>query len=238
MAFLVAALVSPSAGIAYADVEDAVDAAPAAVLLEEATEDGSGGDPSDDATVAYVVPRARVVVENGPLAECEFLLCLNDANNEVLDEATNDSGGDVHFSRLSFTAHDLDTDSETGKPVATTFTYHISELPQDERRYAYDASIIQMSVVVTPGEDGTVHADVAYGRLDGNGSLQPTDDPTFTNRFNTVALNKVCRSREEPHDPLPGVHYGLWMVNFDGEDFLPGPWAQPTRSGGINAGVR
>lgn len=222
VASLVAAIALPPTGMAYADAGDAPDAAPAAILLEEALENASGNDLPEDATVAHVVPQVRTVIENGPLAGCEFSLGLYDANGEELDEATNDSEGDVSFSQLSFTADDMDTDGQTGKPIATTFTYSISELPQDQRLYVYDESVIQLSIVLTPGEDGAIQADVAYGRSLGNGSSEPIDDPTFTNRFNTVAIHQVVREREEPHDPLAGVHCGLWMVNPNGDDWYLG----------------
>lgn len=222
LAALAVALLLPPAGVAYASVEDDTDAAPAATLGAGATDDSSGNDHSDSASVAHVVPQVSTVIENGPLTGYEFSLVLKDANNQELDEVTNDSDGNVSFSQLDFTAHDLDVDAETGKPVATTFTYYVSELPDDERLYVYDKGIIKVSVTVAPVDDGTLQADVAYARLDDDGNQEPIDEPTFTNRFVTVLFHHIVRDRMEPYDPLPSVHYGLWMVNPNGEDWYMG----------------
>lgn len=221
LASLAVALLLPPTGVAYANDGEKADIAPAAMLLAGAADDSSGNS-SDDTPVAHVVPQVFTVIENGPLSGYEFSFVLKDANNQELDEAINDANGNVSFSQLDFTAHDLDIDAETGKPGATTFTYYVSELSDDESRYVYDKGVIEMSVTVAPTDDGTLRADVAYARLDGNGNPQPIDEPTFTNRFVTVPIHHTFRSSIEPYDPLPGVHYGLWMVNPNGEDWYMG----------------
>lgn len=200
---LVLALLLLSSGVAYADVAD-------------------GDSSSGDVPVVSVVPQVRVAVENGPVLSDAFLFTLSDHAGEELQTRFNDSEGYVSFSRLSFTTDDLNTDSETGQPIATIFTYDVSQLIDDESTYVYDMGTIRMSVTVAPGEDGALQTDVAYVRLAGEGDPEPTDDPTFVNRYVTVIIHEVKRSREEPYDPLPGAHYGLWMVNPDGEDFYMG----------------
>jgi pilin isopeptide linkage protein len=125
---------------------------------------------------------------------------------------SNDANGRVSFGDFTYGAADA------GK----TFTYTIAEVAGTDETVIYDSSLIRLTVRVTKNADGAIVAEGTYEGTTDGGTYAVTDNPTFVNEYDTVAIHAVKRSREEPYDPLPGAHYGLWMVNPGGEDVYMG----------------
>ncbi|MDO4806961.1 MAG: DUF5979 domain-containing protein [Coriobacteriales bacterium] len=160
-------------------------------------------------------PAVSKVLKNGILKGGEFQFAIyegDSAQGTPLKTAPNDANGKVSFGDFQYGPEDIN------KP----FTYTIVEVKGTDETVAYDDEVIKLSVSVTAGEGGAVVATGTYTQADESGVIKATDNPTFINEYDTIVIHAVKRSREEPYDPLPGAHYGLWMLNPNGEDVYMG----------------
>ncbi|MBR3316438.1 MAG: hypothetical protein IKG21_01270 [Atopobiaceae bacterium] len=171
---------------------------------------------SDRMAVASFEPAVNKVLENGYLKGGEFEFALyagTNATGNALQTARNDANGRVAFGAIEYDASD----------VGKTYTYTVIENNLKDEAIAYDTDAITINVSVAQGSDGALETKATYSKHDANGAIVETDTPsTFMNRYNSIVLRTWKKSREEPHDPLPGAHYGLWMINPGGEDVYMG----------------
>jgi pilin isopeptide linkage protein len=160
-------------------------------------------------------PAVKKVLKNGILTGGEFQFAIyagDKAEGEPLEVVTNDANGSVSFDAIFF------DDSNIGQ----TYEYTIVEVPTDDETVVFDENPIRLTIKVSEGEDHEVVAEGTYSKATDGATYEKADDPTFVNTFDTIVIHAVKRSREEPYDPLPGAHYGLWMVNPNGEDVYMG----------------
>lgn len=160
-------------------------------------------------------PAVSKVLKNGYLKGGEFQFAIYEgdkAEGDALKTVSNDANGKVSFGDFTYGPADA------GK----TFTYTIVELAGTDETVVYDNEPIKLTVKVTKNADGAIVAEGTYEDATDNGTYVVTDNPTFVNEYDTIAIHAIKRSREEPYDPLPGAHYGLWMVNPGGEDVYMG----------------
>lgn len=179
-------------------------------------------EPDAAAGEAEVTIRVRTVLENMPLLDDTFEFALVDSAGTHLQTAYNAGDGSVTFEPLSFTPDDLDRNPDAGDPAATTLAYAVTEATGTDDEMLYCTGVVRATVTLTPQSDGALVAEVSYAYSDDGQNFEATSDPCFANRYSTITIHTVKRMREEPHDPLPGVHLGLWMVNPEGEDFYLG----------------
>ncbi|MDO4806785.1 MAG: FctA domain-containing protein, partial [Coriobacteriales bacterium] len=167
------------------------------------------------ARVASYQPTVRKVLKNGVLKGGEFQFALyegTDTTGQPLQVVSNDVNGAVSFDAITY------TDANVGQ----TYTYTIVEQPSSDETVVIDDHAIRLAIKVSEGAEGQIVVEGTYSDVDQSGALTQTTDPTFVNNYDTIVIHAVKRSREEPYDPLPGAHYGLWMVNPDGEDVYMG----------------
>lgn len=164
-------------------------------------------------------PAVRKVLKNGVLKGEDFKFAIyagESAEGEPMDIVSNDINGRVSFDPIPYGASDI------GK----TYKYTIVEQSSDDKTIEYDKNPIKLTVKVSEGTDGEVIAEGTYESANDNGQYTVTDDPTFINTYSTVMIHTIKRSREVNnegvYDGLPGAHYGLWMVNPNGEDVYLG----------------
>lgn len=170
---------------------------------------------SDATSVTSFVPAVHKILKNGVLRSGEFSFAMyegNDTNGRLLQTATNDANGAIAFDAIEYKPADI------GK----TFTYTFVENNTGDETIAYDTDVIRLTVTVGRGSDGEVKADANYAKFNVDGTPDTNSPDTFINEYDTIVIHAIKRSREEPYDPLPGAHYGLWMVNPDGEDVYMG----------------
>ena len=160
-------------------------------------------------------PAVRKILKNGVLHSGQFSFALYEGTNTTgtpLSTATNDSNGTVAFDSIQYGPAD----------VGKTYTYSIVE----DATGASDAIVTDkgtITLTVTVAEqDGAIVATPSYTKVDADGKAVTTDPDTFIIEYDSIVIRTIKRSREEPHDPLPGAHYGLWMVNPTGEDVYMG----------------
>ncbi|MDO4538126.1 MAG: FctA domain-containing protein, partial [Coriobacteriales bacterium] len=106
--------------------------------------------------------------------------------------------------------------------IGKTYTYTIVENDTGDETVVYDDSAIKLTVTLSAGADGEVIANASYSKVALDGTVATDNTDTFINEYDSIVIHAVKRSREEPYDPLPGAHYGLWMVNPGGEDVYMG----------------
>ena len=170
---------------------------------------------ADKTSFTNFEPAVRKVMKNGVLRRGEFSFSLYEGEAAVgqpLDTASNDINGMVAFDMIPYGPSDVDktynyTIVENGDGVPNTITY--------------DKSTIRLSVVVSQ-KDGAIVAEPTYTKFDVDGKAITDNPNTFVNEYDSIVIRTIKRSREEPHDPLPGAHYGLWMINPNGEDVYMG----------------
>ncbi|MBO7674590.1 MAG: hypothetical protein J6S63_06235 [Atopobiaceae bacterium] len=171
------------------------------------------------ALIGSFEPAVRKVLRNGILHGGEFQFAIfagAEAMGEPMQIVTNDANGRVSFDSILFTSDD----------IGSTYTYTIVEIPTRDDAIVYDANKITLDLAIGQDENGAIQIESSYSAVDADGDYSQTADPVFVNAYDTIVIHTVKRSREEnefgEHDGLPGAHYGLWMVNPDGEDVYMG----------------
>ena len=120
------------------------------------------------ATSGSWTPDATKVLKGSQLANAQFEFMLLDAQGKVLQTATNDAEGKVHFQTIQYTAEDH------GK----TFEYSIVEVNDSQDNLTYDNHAAKVSVTVEDNGDGTMTVTPVYG-VGGEGNI-------FTNLWKLV----------------------------------------------------
>ena len=120
------------------------------------------------ATSGSWTPDATKVLKGSQLANDQFEFMLLDAQGNVLQTATNDAEGKVHFQTIQYTAEDH------GK----TFEYSIVEVNDSQDNLTYDNHTAKVSVTVEDNGDGTMTVTPVYGVGD--------EGNTFTNLWKLV----------------------------------------------------
>ena len=120
------------------------------------------------ATSGAWTPDATKVLKGSQLANDQFEFMLLDAQGNVLQTATNDAEGKVHFQTIQYTAEDH------GK----TFEYSIVEVNDSQDNLTYDNHTAKVSVTVEDNGDGTMTVTPVYGVGD--------EGNTFTNLWRLV----------------------------------------------------
>ena len=177
-------------------------------------------------------PEIRKVLENGALKAGEFTFELRDADGNLIGTATNDENGLVRFDAIRYER----TAAANAKPEMVaqadgteTYTYTVREVAGTESAIIYSDEAITFTVTVSE-QDGDL---VAESDFEGGESVEV---PTITNRYDTVKVHAIKYSREDLErgikTPLVGAHYGLWMVNPDGNDVYIG-----TQTSGEDGGL-
>lgn len=170
---------------------------------------------ADKTSFTNFEPAVRKVMKNGVLRRGEFSFSLYEGEAAVgqpLDTASNDINGMVAFDMIPYGPSD----------VGKTYNYTIVENGDGvPNTITYDKSTIRLSVVVSQ-KDGAIVAEPTYTKFDVDGKAITDNPNTFVNEYDSIVIRTIKRSREEPHDPLPGAHYGLWMINPNGEDVYMG----------------
>ncbi len=159
-------------------------------------------------------PAVRKVLQSGKLKGGEFEFSIyagSEVSGDALETVTNDANGMVKFNPMQFGTSDIGPHE-----------YTIVERAGNDEAILYDKDPIKLTVTVSEGEGGEIVASGVYKDKNDEGQYVETDDPTFVNAYDSIVIHTVKRSREEPYDPLPGAHYGLWMVNPDGPDIYMG----------------
>ena len=97
-----------------------------------------------------VTPVATKTLTGRALADGEFTFAVTDADGKTVSTGTNDAGGNVNFTPITFT--------ETG-----TYTYTISEVNGRQDTIIYDDATFGLVVTIADdGQGGLVAADVNY----------------------------------------------------------------------------
>ena len=173
------------------------------------------------AQVTYFMPEVRKVMENGVLSGGEFKFELRNAEGTVIDDATNDADGNVSFKAIEYTD-------------AGDFTYTITEVNGGAAAIKYSSIEAKLTVKVTKDADGKLTAKASYSYTDDAGKAVTCDPakgeyPTFVNQYDTIIVKAFKGTREfdangkaYAGEGLPGAHYGLWMVNPNGNDVYLG----------------
>ena len=173
------------------------------------------------AQVTYFMPEVRKVMENGVLSGGEFTFELRNAEGTKIDEATNDENGNVSFKAIEYTD-------------AGEFTYTITEVNGGAAAIKYSSIEAKLTVKVTKDADGKLTAKASYSYTDDAGKAVTCDPakgeyPTFVNQYDTIIVKAYKGTREfdangkaYAGEGLPGAHYGLWMVNPNGNDVYLG----------------
>lgn len=166
--------------------------------------------------VASFEPAVHKVLKSGVLKGGEFEFSIyagTEVSGNALETVTNDANGTVKFNAMQFGTSDIGTHE-----------YTIVERAGTDEAILYDKDPIKLTVTVSKSEsgDGELLVNGVYEDKNEEGQYVQTDNPTFVNSYDSIVIHTVKRSREEPYDPLPGAHYGLWMVNPNGEDIYMG----------------
>lgn len=171
---------------------------------------------SDSTAFTNFEPAVKKVLKSGVLKGGDFSFSMyagDGVNGDALQTTYNDVNGVASFGSIRYDTSDI------GK----TYTYTIVENNTGDEAIVYDTDHIKVEVKVDKGENGAVVANATYTKLDVDGKQVTTDAPdTFVNSYENIVIHTIKRSREEPYDPLPGAHYGLWMINPDGENVYMG----------------
>lgn len=175
---------------------------------------------AESVRTAFYTPKVRKVLTGGILKKDEFSFTLRGSDGTPISTVSNDASGTVAFGTLSYGSED----------VGMTYVYTISENAGTDTAILYDTHVITLTVQVSEADDGSLVVTDAYYVSDSTGGLVRTDDPTIINAYDNIVIHAVKRTREFNEDGtinndaegLPGAHYGLWMVNPDGEDIYMG----------------
>ncbi|MBR3226693.1 MAG: hypothetical protein IKF78_15365 [Atopobiaceae bacterium] len=164
-------------------------------------------------------PAVSKILKNGILKGNDFQFAIYEgdkAEGDALKVVGNDVNGKVSF------GDDSGGFKYDESCVGNTYKYTIVEVPGSDDAIVYDSDQVKLTVEVSKDANGAIIAKGSYEKGNSTDGFKATDEPTFINNYDNIVLRTIKRSREEPHDPLPGAHYGLWMVNPNGEDVYMG----------------
>ena len=194
------------------------------------------------AKITAYQPEIRKVLENGDLSKYKFTFNLYQGDT-LISTAENDDNGLVQFDAIKY--EEPGTYTYTIKEVAgSNDTIHYSDeeitlvVEVGTKVSAIDQAVKSVGPIMTTAgtaaaSDGDntaadlVVTSVKYSK-DGK-ELGEDEVPTITNVFKHVRIHAVKYSRGYNADgsirldePLVGAHYGLWMLNPNGNDVYLG----------------
>ncbi len=172
--------------------------------------------------LATFQPEIRKVLENGTLQKDEFSFSIyagDTATGTPLETVTNDENGLVRFSVIRYDLPKSDNDENI---YTQTYTYTIVENAGADDTIIYSQEQIKLTVKVA---ESTENNDLVATGVYTQGGQEVTV-PTITNHYKYIRIHATKYSREDLENgiktPLVGAHYGLWMVNPDGDDVYLG----------------
>ena len=172
--------------------------------------------------LATFQPEIRKVLENGTLQKDEFSFSIyagDTATGTPLETVTNDENGLVRFSVIRYDLPKSDNDENI---YTQTYTYTIVENAGADDTIIYSQEQIKLTVTVA---ESTENNDLVATGVYTQGGQEVTV-PTITNHYKYIRIHATKYSREDLENgiktPLVGAHYGLWMVNPDGDDVYLG----------------